>query len=473
MKKSVLLINPPFGLQERYGKILARFGAISEPLGIAYIASMLELHHISVTIIDAQVETLSTQNIVDQIDKNVYLIGITVLTPMFSAVEELCNQIKKRYPKIPIVLGGPHASALNEQVLEEIPAADIICFGEGELTFLELAKQDYQNLRDVKGICYRKNGQISINHARKLIKDIDDIPPPARHLLPMNRYKLTTSRVMHDTYCPTLIVARGCRFACTYCSKTFGNTLRKHSIKRIMSEIGVLIHKYRAKQINIEADNLTVDKKFVFELCSSLIKKGYHKKLRWTCESRVDTVDEPMLRFMKKAGCWQISYGVESGSQRLLDLVHKDTQKSQIEKTFQLTKKAGISIRGFFMLGLPTETVSESRETIEFAKKLDPHWAQFTLTIPYPGTKMFTQLKHKGYLSLDWDSYNTWNGWIENAKLPYVTSGRTEEELKKLQRTAMREFYFRPKTILRHLLSIKSIHDLLRDINGAMILAKH
>lgn len=160
----------------------------------------------------------------------------------------------------------------------------------------------------------------------------------------------------------------------------------------MIEELKELKRDYNVDQVNFEADTLTLNKRFIRELCEGIVQRGLD--IRWTCESRVDTVDEYMLKVMKDAGCWQISYGVESGSQRLLDLIHKGTKKEKAMETFALTKKLGI--RGFFMLGLPTETAEESMETIQFAKELDPLWAQFTITVPYPGTPMFNNWILKG-----------------------------------------------------------------------------
>jgi radical SAM superfamily enzyme YgiQ (UPF0313 family) len=194
--------------------------------------------------------------------------------------------------------------------------------------------------------------------------------------------------------------------------------------------------------------------------------------IRWTCESRVDTVDESMLKVMEDSGCWQISYGVESGSQRLLDLIHKGITKKRIVETFTLTKKLGITIRGFFMLGLPTETAEESMETIQFAKELDPLWAQFTITVPYPGTPMFKQLDSEGKIRhYRWSHYNTWGGWA-NRQLPFVPEGRTEEELKSLQKKAMRMYYLRLKVLLQFIKSISSISDVMKYVNGSIVLLK-
>jgi anaerobic magnesium-protoporphyrin IX monomethyl ester cyclase len=473
MKPSVVLINPPLSLTERYGKDMKKFGAVSEPLGIAYIAAYLESQNIRVRIIDAQAENMSiaevVQNILDHKDD---LIGISVLTPVFGAAQKLCRLLKIDYPEGVIVLGGPHCSALPERTLKEIPEVDVVCIGEGELTMVDIVKNRDQ-LHQVQGICFRKKDSIIKTDPRPYLKDLDIIPPPARHLLPMEKYHLTASRVSGDSYCPTIIVARGCPFKCTYCSRSFGRTFRAHSIGRIISEIKMLIDKYHVSQINIEADTLTANKKFLTNLLNEMLAKGISKKIRWTCESRVDTVDENLLKLMKKAGCWQISYGVETGSQRLLDTINKSITLKQVQEIFAITKKIGISIRGFFMLGLPTETQAESLQTIAFAKKLDPLWAQFTITIPYPGTAMFDDLDAKGLIrTYDWTKYNTWSGWKGEKEIPFVVQGRTPEELSALQKKALRDFFFRPAVIYRFIKSIKSLDDIKKYLSGFATLVK-
>ncbi len=476
MNNSVVLINPPLSLVKRYGKAMAQFGAVTEPLGLAYIAGNLEKNNIQVTIIDAQAENYSTEEVTSLVAKlhSKSIIGITVLTPMFDAVKKLSDALRKNLPEITIVLGGPHCTALKEQALEEINSADIVCVGEGEETMCDIAHANQRlEWANILGVCYRNGNQIIQNKPRPYIANLDSIPPPARHLLPMDKYHLTASRVSGDSYCPTIIVARGCPFSCTYCSRIFGSTLRLHSVERILSEIDFLIEKFSINQINIEADTLTANKKFLFNLCQALIEGGYNKRIKWTCESRVDTVDEKSLKIMKEAGCWQISYGVETGSQRLLDKIDKGTKLEQIEKIFALTHKIGISIRGFFMLGLPTESREESLDTINFAIKLDPLWAQFTITTPYPGTKMFNELKAEGkILNFDWTNYNTWSGWQGEFKIPYISEGRTLEDLRYLQKMAMRKFYLRPIVIWRFIKSINSWQETKKYINGFFVLLK-
>jgi anaerobic magnesium-protoporphyrin IX monomethyl ester cyclase len=328
-------------------------------------------------------------------------------------------------------------------------------------------------LSTIKGICYRDDQEIVKTKARPAILNLDLIPPPARHLLPMDNYHLTASRVSGTSFCPTIIVARGCPFSCTYCSRTFGKTFRSHSIGRIIAEIESLISTYHVDQVNIEADTLTVNKKFIRSLCLALIENGINEKINWTCESRIDTVDEEILSLMKRAGCWQISYGVETGTQRLLDLINKSVSLQKIEEIFALTKNIGISIRGFFMLGLPTETLADSQATIAFAKKLDPFWAQFTITVPYPGTKMFDDLDSAGKITTyDWTKFNTWSGWKEEGILPFVADGRTMQELVSLQKQALRQFYIRPRVILRFFKNMNSLYDLRKYLTGFYVLVK-
>jgi radical SAM superfamily enzyme YgiQ (UPF0313 family) len=432
---------------------------------------------IPVRILDAPALHMTVDEVVhDVVAHQDGIVGITMLTPAFAIVSRLCDALKHAIPNCLILIGGAHASALPERTLEEIPAADIVCIGEGEFTTAEVVQNWMNQTMDwaeVDGICYRENDRIHRNKPRPPIRDLDLIPPPARHLLPMQNYHLTASRVSGESYCPTIIVARGCPFACTYCSRTFGRTFRAHTIDRIISEIRSLIDTYDVSQINIEADTLTVNKKFITALCNALIETKISQKIKWTCESRVDTVNEDILRLMKRAGCWQISYGVETGSQRLLDSINKSVSLRQIEEVFSLTKRVGISIRGFFMLGLPSETRDESLATIAFAKKLDPFWAQFTLTVPYPGTKMFSDLDDAGeILTYDWTKYNTWSGWKGEDTLPFVAKGRTLRELIHLQKQALRQFYMRPRVVLRFLRSIRSPYDFKKYIIGFWVLFK-
>ena len=447
----VLLINPPLTAEQRYGKDMAQFGPCSEPLGLAYVAGALEQAGHEVRIWDGQVQPLMwfAPSFTPQ------LIGITMNTPSYDVVKKLSATLKKSWPDVPIVLGGPHPTVRPEDTLRDIPEADVVVKGEGEKAIFDaINKGSYRFV------------------ASTATGDLDTLPLPARHLLPMKQYQITASRNKgHHAY--TVIVARGCPFNCAFCCRLHGRKVRFHSIDRVIQEIELLVRDYDAKEINLEADTITVNRNWVYSLCDALISSGLNHRISWTCESRVDTVDEAMLRYMKLAGCWQISYGVETGTQRLLDFIKKGITLEQVRETFRATKKAGINIRAFFMLGIPTETREESYATIRFARQLRANWSQFTLCTPFPGTALqeWVSTNEPGKLSRNWGDFKTHGGWI-TGNLAYTPKGRTQSEMKALQKRAYRSVYLRPGRVWAYLAKVRSFRQLWQGFKGAWVVAK-
>jgi len=232
----------------------------------------------------------------------------------------------------------------------------------------------------------------------------------------------------------------------------------------VISEIKSVIQDFNAKEIQFWDDTFTLKRPWVMELCQLLIKENLG--VLWTCETRVDRVDKEILKLMARAGCWKIGYGVESGDQELLDLVKKGITLDQVRRAVKLTKNSGIEVGLSFMLALPSETPSKARQSIEFAKELDPDYAQFCITTPYPGTELYDQAKEYGTLIQDFSSYTIWNP-------VFVPRGyRDEDEVLKMQREAFKAFYYRPSYILKRLLKIRSIGDLRRNIEGHRLTAK-
>lgn len=470
----VLLINPPYTTEDRYGKDLGRFGPLNEPLGLAYLAAELEQGQHEVSIMDAPALGLTSMGICKLIEEKAYdLIGVTMLTPMYVRSIEVVKAIRYAFPEITIVVGGPHPTIMPRDTLIENREIDFAVIGEAEVIFLNLvnALDKGGNTEDIPGIAYRKHDTVVINRPTEMIVNLDDLPIPARHLLPMHAYHMTKSR-SQSSHAFTVSVARGCPFNCAFCCRIFGRRVRHHSVERIIEEIDILVNNYGAREINLEADTLTINKHFITSLCDGIIRSGLSKNITWTCESRIDTINEDILKKMKEAGCWQISYGVETGSQRLLDLIHKDISLEHIEKTFALTKRIGISIRAFFMLGIPTETRQESLKTISFAKKLDARWSQFTICTPFPGTELYDLvLKEGGLKSQSWADYKTHGGWTEGS-LAYVPKGRSIDEMKKLQKQAYRAVYLRPRVFVRFLRDIDSIKKIREYAVGFWVLLK-
>ncbi|MBF0142157.1 MAG: B12-binding domain-containing radical SAM protein [Magnetococcales bacterium] len=474
----VLLINPHSSPLERYGSRLASLGPVTEPLGLAYLAGVAEERGYPVKILDMIALGLTPEALPGELDIRQYaVVGITINTPMFERAAEVARWVRSRHPGALLVAGGPHPTALPLETLEDIPQLDFVVCGEGEMTFAEiLASTRVHGGRTVvedpgiiAGIAFRRDGERLETPARTGVANLDDLPLPARHLLPMDRYRTAVSNVGQG-HAFTVIPARGCPFRCSFCSHPFGRTFRRHSPGRVVREIQFLVSRYGAREIRIEADTLSVHRAFLRELCSSLVDSGLHRQVRWSASCRADCVDRELLEAMRQAGCWQIAYGVESGSQRLLDLIQKGERLDDFRAIFPLTRQIGISTKAFFMLGLPTETREESLETIRFACELDPDWVQFTLTTPYPGTPMFEQtLEGTRSRPTDWSRFNTWAG-LADRDLVYVPEGRTAAELKELQKFALRRFYCRPRPLLRFLGSCSSWDRFRTLLSGARVL---
>jgi len=463
----VLLIFPPITLEERYGRKIEDVGGILPPLGLAYLAAVLEEHNYDVEILDAPALSLKVEQLSHHVSaRNPDLIGISAITPFFHRTLEAVKMIKNVCPDTTTVLGGPHASLFPEQTLANNPSVDIACIGEGEYTLLDLVQtiESGDDLRQVKGIAFREDGQIVRNPPREPIENLDCLPFPARHLLPMTVYKPLPIQyrrlpVVH------LMASRGCPFGCTYCSNAvFGRRSRTRSPWNVVSEIKRVIQDFNAKEIQFWDDTFTLKRSWVMELCQLLMKEDLG--VLWTCETRVDRVDKEILELMASAGCWKIGYGVESGDQELLDVIKKGITLDQARQAVKLTKDSGIEVGLSFMLALPGETPSKARQTIEFAKELDPDYAQFCITTPYPGTELYNQAKEYGALIQDFSSYTIWNP-------VFVPRGyRDKDEVLKMQREAFKDFYYRLSYIMKRLLKIRSIGDLRRNIEGLRVTVK-
>ena len=471
---NIVFIDPNLSTSERYGKALGKVGPTCEPLGLAYLAAALkEKRNDKIKIIDAAASSYGLnelKNILIKLKPDV--IGIRIITPMYLVAKDTIKMIRETIPNTKIVVGGPHPTIFPKQTMEEVPEIDFVGIGEGERIIVELldAIENKRPISGVKGILYRKNNNIIMNEFREPIKDIDALPLPDRNLLNMKKYKpAPTYYKKLPSY--IMLTSRGCPFNCTYCSKIFGRLYRYHSVDRIIKEMKILIYKYGAREIIFRDDTFTINKDHVRNLCNEIIKQELNEKIKWTCMTRVHLVDRDLLLLMKKAGCWSIHYGIESGNQRLLNLIRKGITLEQCRNAIKWTKEFGIETKTFFMIGLPTETKEESMKTLKFTKELDPDWIQVTITVPYPGTELYETAKKDGTLkSFKWEDYQTWAGWSDK-DLVYTPEERNAEELKKLQKKAMRDFYFRPKFIIKQIKNLRS-DNINMYLSGAYALFK-
>src|SRR5262249_41967978 len=453
-KPGVLLINPTFNVHEHYGK-LSDAASLLLPVSLLYLGGMLEAQGIPVRILDGQCDDLSEPALMKAIDDmKPAFVGITMLTPTSMDFYKLANIIKSHYPNLYILAGGTHPTVMPDEVMED-PNIDLIAISEAEHTMIEVYNAivsggwDVAALKQIPGIVFRDKDQIVKTADRPLFSDLDKLPMPMWHGVKMDLYH----QVPDSSFARPMRVmmsSRGCPFKCIFCSarQVSGFKYRAHSADRVVEEMEILVNKYNARQIIFLDDNFIISKKRVFEICEKMMQKGLHKKMVWTAAGRADEVTEPLLKAMKDASCKMISFGIESGSPRLLELMKKGEKKEHIEKAVAMARKVGLKTRGTLILGFPTETRDESIETIEFAKRLGLDFAKFSLATPYPGTALYNIAKERGLITgKDWSRFNSQAGYSTYDPV-FIPEGRTASEMKELQRLATKEFYLRPRQIM-------------------------
>jgi radical SAM superfamily enzyme YgiQ (UPF0313 family) len=354
---------------------------------------------------------------------------------------------------------------MPEETLRSVREIDIIVRGEGEEAILELIND--KPLHDILGISFRDGGCIVNTPPRELIKDLDHLPFLAYNLLPRARYR---PHPPHGRVFPfiTLTTSRGCPYKCNFCSKPiFGSTYRAQSASRVIAEIQYYIHQLGVKEIAFYDDVFTLDKKRVHDICDGLLKQLH--KIHWTCESRVNLVDQELLTHMKESGCYSIAYGIESGSQKMLDSIHKGIKREQIVDAIRMTRAAGIETVGYFMIGSPGENCETVRETIDFAKQLKLDFAQFAIAIPLPGSELYRIYKDGGGADVPWESF-VYEGKQEP---PVFESDELKRrDLKRLKSKAYKQFYLRLSYILQRVRAIRNFGDILVNIKGVIMLLR-
>jgi anaerobic magnesium-protoporphyrin IX monomethyl ester cyclase len=464
---NVLLINPP-----AENEILGNNPAIIEeergynpPLGLLYVAAYLEehtSHHVQV--VDAQVEELSYERLEQRIAKaKPDVVGITAMTFTLLDVIKTVQLVKQVDKTIQTVLGGSHVHLYPDETIR-LPGVDYLVLGEGEVIFKELLDSipDPRALRETKGIVFRENGQIVNTGERDLITDLDELPFPARHLTPYKKY---SSLLAKRTPITTMFTSRGCPFRCTFCDRPhLGKRFRARSPQNVVEEMEACMN-LGIYEFLVYDDTFTVNRQRVIDICEEI----KHRKLNigWDVRSRVDTVDKEMLKTLRSAGCERIHYGVEAGTEKILQVLNKGITIEQVREVFRWTKDVGIEVLAYFMIGAPTETQEDIRQTIQVAKSLKPDYVHITILTPFPGTQIYFDGLAQGIFEEDfWQQFAT--DPTPDFRPRYWEGELTTAELIDQLNLAYKSFYLRPVYAIRRALDVRSPGEFIRKARAGL-----
>jgi radical SAM superfamily enzyme YgiQ (UPF0313 family) len=459
----ILLINPP-----RHNEIGGSTPAVLEknrgfnpPLGVLFIAAVLERLDHTVQVIDCQVEEYDYDQVEAEIAKAEYdLLGLTVMT--FSLIDSkmVTALAKKHHPDKPIVWGGPH---LHIYAIEtaKFPDVDYVCAGEGESAIEELTEflAGQRDWKDVRGIGRMNDDRYEFNGPGEAVQDLDSLPFVARHLTPYHKYSSILAKGQTVT---TLFTSRGCPYKCAFCDRPqLRPNFRARSAESVVEEIE---HCYEMgiDEFIIYDDTFTVDKKRVHAICDEIIDRGL--KIYWDCRTSVNAMDESLIEHMGRAGCVGIHYGVEAGTEKIQKAINKNLRLDRVGEIFALTRKHGIKTMAYFILGNPTETREDIEEGFRFLKKIDPDFVHLTSLTPFPATEIYLKGLADGIIKTDY-----WRELAINPRADFETphwpENFTREELNALIVRGYRAFYLRPKYIFRRLRQIRSTRELMKNVS--------
>ena len=412
------------------------------PLSVATIAAYLEKRGIKTEILDMSLHREPYRLLRRLCAKlRPKVVGFTAMTPHIYNAHKAATQVKDVDPSVVTVVGGIHASAVPKDTLTRFAMFDYVVIGEGEVTFLHLVQQvlDGSSPEEEPGLAHRGDGGPVINPRREQIKDLDSLPFAAREKLEHDRYAGSSSNYFR---LPTTCVAatRGCPYNCTNCSKgVYGrHSLRFMSPERAVAEIEYCVKTLHIRNFKSIDDVITIRKEWIMAFCDLLLKKGLD--LTWSAMSRVDSADLAMLKLMKRAGCFQIKWGPECGTEKSLKRIKKGITLEQSAQAMENCRKAGIESNASFMIGIPGETVEDIEATIDFACKISPDVATFAILKPFPGSEVYDEARAEGRII-----HTVWDQYLHQGFALMKHDVLTEQQLERLFKRCYNRFYFRPR----------------------------
>lgn len=429
-KRRVLLVSPFY-----------KTHIVAPHLGLGYLAAALRRAGHEVTVLDGLREEIHYGPDFD-------LVGVTAMTTYFPEAVAEVNRAKSMGLKT--IIGGPHVIADPEGSLKQ-SGADYACCGEGELALTALANGVPPE--KIPGMLWWEGDNVRRSVAPNFLPDVDDFGEPAWDLIDPRTYPPAPHGMIARSFpLAPIVTTRGCPYRCSYCSApiTAGRRLRTRSPEKVVDEIERLVRDYGVREIQIEDDNFTLNRKHTVAVCEELLRRNV--KVNWSLPNgvRIDRLDLDLLKLMKKAGCYLMALGIESANQRILNMVSKDLDVNLVRQVVEWVAQVGIEAWGFFMIGFPTETREEAQNTIEFALSLPLTRAQFTKTTPLPGTPIYEWWKKEwgNGVDINWARFNYYEFNSNWSEIP-------AEELNQLQKSAHFRFYRRPKNFFKILRSLR------------------
>jgi len=440
------LIQPPLSARRRYGG-LAGAGNSLPNLGMLQLAAVARRAGAGVQLLDL---SASDQDVAASARRVAEfapaLVGLTAVTAAMHVAAGLAEALKRLLPNTPIVLGGPHVTAAAEQTLQRYGAFDAAVLGEGETTLLELlaALESGADWKHINGLLLRERSGLRRTAPRALIEDLDSLPLPAWDLLPeLTRGRRPSPQSAAGGPAAILFTSRGCPFKCTFCDRSvFGNRVRSLSAGRVVQMITHLAGAYGVRDFAIHDEIFVLDRARLHAICRGIIESGI--RVSWNAQGRADRpLDAETLELMRRAGCWQLQIGVESGDPRILESCGKGITPDQVRRAFRAARAAGLATKAFYMLGLPGEDEQSLNRTLELALELPLDDVTVTLFTPFPGTAAAIGLERHGRVLGDWSTMSEY-------EVSFVPQGLSAERLLRARAELLRRFYLRPRVIARY-----------------------
>lgn len=461
----IALVVPPWGPDDIRAKDTRGISGCWPTPGLQYIAAVLR---------DAGHEILflegffygNEEMLQKTVDFRAEALGVYVISLLWDKAKPFIEEVKQSIPSIFTFIGGHGATAMPETLMSSTTALDAIVIGEGEITSTELisAVESGGDLKEVKGLLIKVEGELHRTPPRKMIENLDELPFPAVDLCEMDRYYPSFEQVS-TVPAMQMLASRGCTGSCLYCYKMYGSKIRLRDPGLVVDEMEYYINNYGTREIKFWDEHFTHDHDHVYGICDEILKRGL--KVRWWVSARADSVDKPLLEEMKKAGCWCINYGVESGVQKHLDTLIKDETLEQIRAAVKLTHSVGIKTHTTYIFGIPGETFEDGLKTIEFAKELGSFTVEFFPITPFPGTPLYKGVR-KGFFGTMSENLSDQGMLLDRPC--FVPFSMTAGEIMELRRLAYIKYFFRPKFLFYRLMNIMSPFQVRAMFHGAMSL---